>query len=116
MELLLREGDYVADGRGGVVRLEGEEALLQRVLFRLTARRGGLSVLPELGSRLYLLGREPPEGRLSAARQYVAEALGEEDVTVESVELEQGAAGMLSLRVCLSQGDTAVTAEVTISM
>ncbi len=116
MELLLREGDYVADGRGGVVRLEGEEALLQRVLFRLTARRGGLPVLPELGSRLYLLGREPPEGRLSAARQYVAEALGEEDVTVESVELEQGAAGMLSLRVCLSQGDTAVTAEVTISM
>ena len=116
MELLLREGDYVADGRGGVVRLEGEEALLQRVLFRLTARRGGLPVLPELGSRLYLLGREPPEGRLSAARQYVAEALGEEDVTVESVELEQGAAGMLSLRVCLSQGDTAVTAEVTISI
>ena len=116
MELLLREGDYVADGRGGVVRLEGEEALLQRVLFRLTARRGGLPVLPELGSRLYLLGREPPEGRLSAARQYVAEALEEEDITVESVELEQGAAGMLSLRVCLSQGDTAVTAEVTISM
>ena len=116
MELLLREGDYVADGRGGVVRLEGEEALLERVLFRLCARRGMLPVLPDLGSRLYLLGREPPEGRLSAARQYVAEALGEEDVTVESVELEQGAAGMLSLRVCLSQGDTAVTAEVTISM
>ena len=41
MELLLREGEYVADGRGGVVRLEGEEALLGRVLFRLTARRGG---------------------------------------------------------------------------
>lgn len=116
MELLLREGDYVADGQGGVVRLEGEEALLARVLFRLTARRGMLPMLPELGSRLYLLGREGAEGRLSAARQYVAEALAEEDVTVESVELEQGTAGTALLRAFLSQGDTTVTAEVTISM
>ncbi len=116
MELLLREGEYVADGRGGVVRLEGEEALLGRVLFRLTARRGGLPLLPELGSRLYLLGREGPEGRLSAARQYVAEALAEEDVTVESVELEQGAAGTLQLRAYLLHGEAAVTAEVTISI
>ena len=116
METKLICGEYVPDGLGGVVRCSGADALLARVLFRLTAHRGQFAPLPQLGSRLYLLGREPPEGRLSAARQYVAEALGEEDVTVESVELEQGAAGMLSLRVCLSQGDTAVTAEVTISM
>ena len=35
MELWLRDGDYVPDGRGGLVRSEGAEALLQRVLFRL---------------------------------------------------------------------------------
>ena len=116
MELLLREGDYVPDGRGGVVRLEGEEALLERVLFRLCARRGMLPVLPDLGSRLYLLGREKPENRLTAARQYVAEALAEEDVSVEEVELEQGEAGVLLLRACLSRGGDAVTAEVTISI
>ena len=40
MELWLRDGDYVPDGRGGLVRSEGAEALLQRVLFRLCARRG----------------------------------------------------------------------------
>ncbi len=116
MELLLREGDYVPDGQGGVVRLEGDEALLQRVLFRLSARRGMLPMLPQLGSRLYLLGRENPEGRLSAAKQYVTEALAEEDVTVESVELEQGEKGTLLLRACLSREDDAVTAEVAISV
>lgn len=116
MELLLREGDYVADGLGGVVCLEGEEALLERVLFRLTARRGAFPLLPELGSRLYLLGREAKEGRLSAARQYVAEALAEEDVTVDAVELEEGTAGTLLLRACLSRDGADLTAEVTISM
>ena len=40
MELRLEQGDYVPNGAGGFQRLEGAEALLQRVLFRLTARRG----------------------------------------------------------------------------
>ena len=61
MELRLKNGDYIPDGKGGVVRLSGDNALLQRVLFRLSARRGALPMLPELGSQLYLLGREAPE-------------------------------------------------------
>ena len=52
MELELRNGDYVSDGAGGLRRLEGDQALLQRVLFRLTARRGQFPFLEELGSRL----------------------------------------------------------------
>ena len=83
MELQLKNGDYIPDEKGGVVRLDGDAALLQRVLFRLSARRGGLSMLPELGSQLYLLGRERPEARLSAARQYAAEAVRPEGLTVE---------------------------------
>ena len=107
MELLLREGEYVADGRGGVVRLEGEEALLGRVLFRLTARRGALPFLPGLGSRLYELVREKPSVRKALAEQYVAEALREEtDVSVESVSLEQqGETGVLTVTVRW-QGET----------
>ena len=58
MELMLRDGDYVPDGAGGLRTVEGADALLQQVLFRLQARRGGLPFLPELGSRLYLLTRE----------------------------------------------------------
>ena len=59
MEAKLFNGDYIPDGLGGVVRCEGADALLERVLFRLTARRGQFPLLPRLGSRLYLLGRPP---------------------------------------------------------
>ena len=75
MELRLEQGDYVPNGAGGFQRLEGAEALLQRVLFRLTARRGQFPFLPELGSRLYQLGREKPSAREALALQYVTEAL-----------------------------------------
>ena len=74
MELELRNGDYVADGVGGLRRVGGREALLQRVLFRLTARRGSFPFWQTLGSRLWELGRVPAPERRSAARQYVAEA------------------------------------------
>ena len=78
MGLCLRDGDYVPDGRGGLRRAEGREALLERALFRLTARRGTFPFLPELGSRLWQLGQVPADGRQSAAEQYVAEALAGE--------------------------------------
>ena len=87
MEARIHNGDYLPDGLGGIVRCRGTDALLERVLFRLTAHRGGLPPLPELGSRLYLLSREPASQRLSAARQYVAEALAEEAVTVTDVSI-----------------------------
>ena len=57
METKLINGDYVANGLGGVVRCKGDEALLARVLYRLTARRGQFPPMPALGSRLYLLGQ-----------------------------------------------------------
>ena len=52
METKISNGDYVPDGLGGVARCKGTEALLERVLFRLTARRGQFPPLPNLGSRL----------------------------------------------------------------
>ena len=114
MELKLKNGDYLPDGYGGMVRLEGEEALLQRVLFRLTARRGALPFLPALGSRLYQLGRERPAARLAAARQYVAEALAQEPVSVTEVTLRDAGGGRLEVAVFLeSQGQT-LQAAVTI--
>ena len=55
MELQLKHGDYVSDGAGGVRRVAGNEALLQRVLFRLTARRGTFPFWETLGSQLWKL-------------------------------------------------------------
>ena len=88
MELKLKNGDYIPDGAGGLMRGTGAEEVLARVLFRLTARRGGLPLLPELGSNLYKVLRERPSARLAAARQYVTEALEAENVTVTDVKLE----------------------------
>lgn len=101
MEWRLSQGDYVPDGTGGLTALSGGEEVLARVLYRLTARRGALPFLPELGSRLYQLGRGKPSERQALAAQYVAEALsGETGLTVQSVELEQtGETGLLTVRL-----------------
>lgn len=102
MGLRLRDGDYVPDGRGGLRRAEGREALLERVLYRLTARRGAFPFLENLGSRLWQLGRVSARERQAAAEQYVAEALAEEPgLTVAGVTLEE-----------LPEGRAAVTAEL----
>ncbi len=95
MELKLKNGDYVPDGAGGVERCAGAEEVLSRVLFRLTARRGALPFLPELGSQLYRVLREKPSARLAAAKQYVAQALEEErDVSVTDVALTDTQQGL----------------------
>ena len=101
MEWKLIDGDYVPDGTGGLTALEGSEEVLARVLYRLTARRGALPFLPELGSRLYQLGRERFSARQALAAQYVAEALREEpDLRVEAVELTQtGETGLLTVKL-----------------
>nr|WP_325185558.1 hypothetical protein [uncultured Oscillibacter sp.] len=114
MALKLQSGDYVPDGVGGLIRAGGREALLQRALFRLTARRGTFPFLPELGSRLGQLGAVPPAQRQAAAAQYAAEALEQEALAVESVELTAGAEGAMDLTVhCLWQGESLpVTVEI----
>ncbi len=104
MELKIRNRDYVSDGAGGLRRVSGREELLERVLFRLSVRRGSFPFAPELGSRLYLLGRETPENREAAAKQYVAEALAQEQgLEVSGVTLtERG--GLLELSASLRCG------------
>ena len=110
MELKLRNGDYVPDGTGSVIRLEGEQALLQRVLFRLKAHRGSFPFWHELGSRRWQLGRLPARERQTAAKQYVTEALSAEPgLRVESVELSQSGDGSGALTVGLSCLDEPLT-------
>lgn len=87
MERKLINGEYVPNGAGGLTSLEGAQEVLARVLFRLTARRGGLPFRPNLGSRLYQVLREKPSARQALAAQYAAEALEEEtDLKLSQVE------------------------------
>ena len=90
MELMVRNGDYLPDGKGGFLRAGENEELLQRVLWKLSIRRGSFPFLPELGSQLYRLTRQKASDRDSLARQYVTQALsGETELTVTGVETAQ---------------------------
>ena len=92
--LILREGDYVPDGQGGFQRAEGAGELLERILWKLTVKRGSFPLLPQLGSRLHLLGRARQKEREALAQQYVREALSDEEVTVGEVTLSPSEEGV----------------------
>lgn len=103
MELKIRNGDYVLDGKGGVQRLSGSAELIQRVLYKLTARREGFPFIPELGSALYRVSKLTARERSSAAEQAVREALKEEeDLEVTAVHLAESGNGLYLLTVHLA--------------
>ena len=114
MELKMENGDYVINDAGNVKALEGEQALLQRVLFRLTARRGEFPFLENLGSRLWKLGSIPRSQRQAAAEQAVVEALSEEDVQVTAVELEESGTEETRVTVRLDWQGTALSTVVRV--
>ena len=115
MTLKIQNGDYVTDGCGGLERMEGTQALLQRVLCRLKARRGQFPFLETLGSRLWQLGQVSSGQRQAGAEQYVAEALAEEPgMQVERVTIADSGSGGVTLTAELTwEGESlSVTAEI----
>lgn len=84
-ELQMIDGDFIPNGTGDFCRLDGSRALIQRILFKLTARRGALPFMPRLGSLLHTLGREKKSVRQALCDQYVCQALEDEDVSVTGV-------------------------------
>lgn len=107
-EPVLQNGDYRLSG-GNIQYAEGEKALLERVLFRLRARRGRFPFCDGLGSRLWQLSSLSPGQRPSAAEQYVAEALADEPVRVERVEITESANDAAALTVILLWEDETLT-------
>lgn len=115
MELRLENGKYVPRGATGLERVQGEDELLQRICMKLKARRGGFYPMPEYGSRLYSLTSVKPSMRETAARQYILEALSDEqglalDTVTVSAENEE---------LCVSaeftyQGDVKLTVDTWI--
>lgn len=82
----------------------------EEAMFLLTARRGGFSPMPEIGSRLYLLPFERPSGRQEAAEVYVREALEPLGLTVSEVKVIPGE--VLTVEVRLQNGETEQVLEV----
>lgn len=116
MILRMRDGDYIPDNMGGLVQLSGTDALLQEVLFRLTARRGAFPFWDTLGSRLWQLGSVPASERSIAAKQYAAEALSELDGLSVTDAVLQEKDGTAYLTVFLSWERQTLRAEVSISL
>lgn len=85
MELKIVDGDYVFTKAGGFARGYEAEAVLCRVLYRLTARRGRFSLMPDMGSDLWKLPQIAESKRDEAALAAVAIALASEPVTVKTV-------------------------------
>ncbi|MGI6028240.1 MAG: hypothetical protein ACOX81_02370 [Candidatus Heteroscillospira sp.] len=113
MELRLVNGDYAKTRFHDLESVSGAEETAQRIMMKLSARRGGFALLPEYGSRLYALNRVRPGQRESCARQYVAEALAGEDAVLESLALrESGSRLILELSLRCGGDSIDVTTEI----
>ena len=98
--MILREGDYVPNGQGGFSTATGADEVLERILWKLTVKRGSFPFLPNLGSRLHLLARVPAGEREAVAAQYVSEALRDEEVALRETKLAwEGETATLTLRM-----------------
>ncbi len=114
MSLLLKDRDYAADGNGGVTVVQDGEALVNEVLFRLTARRGSFPFLRSLGSQMDRLRREKPSAWEALARQFAVEALdGLDGVTVTGAAVRREREALMVTVELLWQGEQlSVTAQL----
>ena len=114
MAMKLVNGNYVPNERGGQEQISGTEAVMQRVLMKLKARRGGFALMPEFGSKLYLLSREKPSARQRAAEQYISEALADEtEVNIVDVQVGEDDDG-ICIGITVNVGDS--TASVSMKV
>lgn len=115
MAMKLVNGDYRVNSCGVFETVSGAEEVMDRVLFKLRCRKGGFAVMPELGSRLYLLGREKRENLNSAAKQYIIEALADENqIEFSDVTAAVNSDGSISVKAELNY--LGEKAEVTVTV
>jgi len=108
----LINGDYVPQG-SGIARARGIQGAFANAVFCLQCRRGSFPFLPNLGSRLWQLGRVRQGDWEVCARQYCAEALQGTGVEVQNVKVyPQGQA--LCVEAALRLGETTLNVEVQV--
>lgn len=113
MELKLTEGRYTARARS-LETVTGYEELAQRIMMKLTARRGKFWPMPDYGSNLYkLINGEKPSNRENAVRQYVAEALSDETgIELISVNIEETASDAIFIKLEFAYSDGSFSVEI----
>lgn len=116
MELKLENGRYCSGNGGGFETVRGSSELAQRVEMKLCARRGGFALMPEFGSRLYMLPKVRASEREAAARQYIAEALSDEpEVVLSGIVLSYGDEGVLRLELTFNGDEDGFEISTTVS-
>lgn len=85
MDTAICNGDFIRDSKGRPIELTGYDELLQRVLIRLTIKKGSFVYDKSLGSRLYTL--KSTDGNLKEnALALIREALVDiNEVSVDDV-------------------------------
>lgn len=113
MELKLKDGRYVTRA-STLETVTGYEELAQRIMMKLTARRGKFWPKPDYGSKLYkLINGEKPSNREQAVRQYVAEALADEaGVELQTVEIKETAPDAIFIRLDFSYSGNIFSVEI----
>lgn len=89
MELKIVDGDYTKDSFHDIASADGSEEVAERIMAKLVARRGGFAILPDFGSQLYKLSMVKTSERLSYAKQYIAEALSDENIEIDEITVSE---------------------------
>lgn len=93
IKLDFEERDLAKTAQGWPISIDGVEEVAQRLMLRLTVRRGSFRLDPDLGSRLYAMPRGD-SGRMERfARDAVEEALADlPEVRLEELSCRYDAA------------------------
>lgn len=109
MELKLENGQYVSSKYGGLETVSSDDELCQRLMMKLTARRGGFAPWQDFGSRLYcLVGGVKSSELPSLAEKYISEALSNENVSIESLIVEELGDGTANFELWLKTDDSKI--------
>lgn len=89
MELKLIDGDYVPFKNGGLQSVSGVDETAQRIVMKLSAKRGHYLPMPEFGSLLHTLSQYKPSLQKVAAIGFVKDCLADEpELVLRDLKLE----------------------------
>ncbi len=113
MDTLLENGTHALDERGLPITITGLRALIQRLLIRLSVRKGSFLPDPSLGSELYRLPCSAGEQNNRLALHYAQQALLQEPgAKVEQAVCRLMEEGSLAVSVTVKIDDHSYPLEV----
>ena len=116
MDTLLKNRDHATGHDSRPITITGARATIQRLLIRLSVRKGAFSPQPNLGSELHKLPLTGGEHRDRLALHYAQQALLPEGALVEEARCSPaaGAPDTLALSLSVRVGGQSIPLEVKV--